>query len=402
MDRNTKNDLSEKETNGSLLPIVFSTNDSYAPYAGVAIQSIILNANPHNTYRIYILYTSISAKHIEKLESMSVENVTVKCINVEQLISNIHTTLPVRGHVTKEAYYRILIPEIEELKGYPYAIYLDCDLIVNTDIAGIVPQNMADNLIAGVRDYPMMMREADRRRLEIDYQLDAAQYINSGVLVINIPQWIQEKTSKKCFDFLSIVSSTKFVFMDQDIINAVCKNRIMYLDESWNYIWSIRYGSKKTIEYCKSITDRIGENFHVLHFTTPIKPWSKLDHPFSHYFWKYAGPSPFFKEIIKKNFCTKAELEKTKKELRSVYDSVSFRVGRAITWAPRKLRGGVQCVRDHGTGYTIRRVLYHVGLWENEEAPKGSENCPKLFQHTDHIFHMTKVRQEGSEKEKGK
>ena len=68
------------------------------------------------------------------------------------------------------------------------------------------------------------------------------------------------------------------------------------------------------------------------------------------------------------------DLEKQKKradtlqyDLDCVHDSISFRVGRAITWAPRKMRGGVQCCRDHGTGYTVRRALYHVGLWKDEE-----------------------------------
>ena len=68
------------------------------------------------------------------------------------------------------------------------------------------------------------------------------------------------------------------------------------------------------------------------------------------------------------------DLEKQKKradtlqyDLDCVHDSVSFCIGRAITWAPRKMRGGVQCYHDHGAGYTLRRALYHMGLWKDEE-----------------------------------
>ncbi len=32
-----------------------------------------------------------------------------------------------------------------------------------------------------------------------------------------------------------------------------------------------------------------------------------------------------------------------KQELASIKGSVSFRIGRAITWLPRKVRGGVRC-----------------------------------------------------------
>ena len=91
------------------------------------------------------------------------------------------------------------------------------------------------------------------------------------------------------------------------------------------------------------------------------------------------------------------ELEKQKKcadtlqyDLDCVHNSVSFRVGRAITCFPRKVRGGVRCLRDHGAGYTVRRTLYHMGLWEDEETPRGSENRPKLVKHAERILHPKK------------
>ena len=76
----------------------------------------------------------------------------------------------------------------------------------------------------------------------------------------------------------------------------------------------------------------------------------------------------------KETNATKLDLEKQKKcadtlqyDLDCVHNSVSFRFGRAATWLPRKVRGGVWCLRDHGIGYTVRRLLYHMGLWKDEE-----------------------------------
>ena len=96
--RFVKTDMSEKYEH--LFPIVFAANDTFAPYAGVAIQSVILNANPRNLYRIYVLHTSISSKHVEELERMTGENITVSCISVAHLISGIHTSLPVTRDIT--------------------------------------------------------------------------------------------------------------------------------------------------------------------------------------------------------------------------------------------------------------------------------------------------------------
>ena len=48
------------------------------------------------------------------------------------------------------------------------------------------------------------------------------------------------------------------------------------------------------------------------------------------------------------------------KWLRDIKSSVSFRLGRGITWTPRKIRGGVRCYQEHGLRYTARRFLEHI------------------------------------------
>lgn len=54
------------------------------------------------------------------------------------------------------------------------------------------------------------------------------------------------------------------------------------------------------------------------------------------------------------------------------------------------ISGGIQCYHDHGAGYTIRRTLYHMGLWADEKAPKGTENRPKLVNHAERILNKKK------------
>jgi len=41
-------------------------------------------------------------------------------------------------------------------------------------------------------------------------------------------------------------------------------------------------------------------------------------------------------------------------ELDNVLNSKSYRIGRMITFIPRKIKGGIQCIRDHGMIYTIK------------------------------------------------
>ncbi len=54
----------------------------------------------------------------------------------------------------------------------------------------------------------------------------------------------------------------------------------------------------------------------------------------------------------------KVEREKRKNEL--LRSSYSFRIGRSITWLPRKLRDGVRCLKEHGICFTIHRFFEHL------------------------------------------
>lgn len=55
----------------------------------------------------------------------------------------------------------------------------------------------------------------------------------------------------------------------------------------------------------------------------------------------------------KKMLSTGGEYVK-KEELDKVLNSTSYRVGRFLTFVPRKIKGGILCARDHGIPYTIR------------------------------------------------
>lgn len=58
-------------------------------------------------------------------------------------------------------------------------------------------------------------------------------------------------------------------------------------------------------------------------------------------------------ELRRKTDCDKMEFQNQLNDLRN---SPSWRIGRAITWLPRKVRGGYRCVKENGWKYTIRHL----------------------------------------------
>ncbi len=385
-----KDDVKVPEGFDRVVPVVFSVNDYYAPYAGVAIESILENVGERNYYRIYILHAGITAPHIQMLEAIQTPQLSVRCLDIGLLIQNKSVELPEIGHLTKEAFYRLLIPEIFDF--YSEVIYLDCDLIVRRDIADIIPDDLGDCLIAAVRNYAI---NSTMKRLYDDFQLDGTKYINSGILVINTAQWKKEHTVDRCFEEIKRIPAEKLRTLDQEIINIVCQNKIYYLDEAWNFYWHMLFMSSEFISVCKPVADRVGEDFYILHFASNVKPWTSPELPLSRYFWHYAIKSPFCEEILNRYFLRAADIlqqkeerlrqkdvdlrqkdvdlrrkneelrqkrdllkqkdkelkqknyqikqknqkyKKMKHKLDSVTKSASFRIGRGITWVPRKVR----------------------------------------------------------------
>lgn len=72
-------------------------------------------------------------------------------------------------------------------------------------------------------------------------------------------------------------------------------------------------------------------------------------------------------------------------EIIAIHSSWTYRIGRAATFFPRKLRGGIRCYQEHGMKYTLRRLLEQLGLGpllerirlKREERKKKKENRPQ-------------------------
>ena len=80
----------------------------------------------------------------------------------------------------------------------------------------------------------------------------------------------------------------------------------------------------------------------------------------------FRGKLPTWQRILFDGMVGNGEIEnksrKLAKELYDIRHGYSFRIGRMVTWFPRKLRGGIHCVRQHGAVYTAKRVLEHFGV----------------------------------------
>ena len=161
------------------VPVVFATNENYAPYAGVAICSMLENSSEKNFYDVYVFHTGLSDKTTENFEKLSRKNCRVTCLDGNSYI-DAEIPLYENFHFSKEMYYRILIPTI--LPQYDKVIYLDSDTVILGDIDELFDTDTEGCAVCGVND---VMHSVSKEYVKNVLGLNPDRYINSGVLIID-------------------------------------------------------------------------------------------------------------------------------------------------------------------------------------------------------------------------
>ena len=94
---------------------------------------------------------------------------------------------------------------------------------------------------------------------------------------------------------------------------------------------------------------------------------------------RYSKLSQELKTVYQQRDEARREVEKIKKDnrnlqeqIKSIQASKSFRIGRAITFPGRKIRGGIKCYQEHGVKYTIKRCYDKVIKFSSKI--KGRDN----------------------------
>jgi UDP-glucose:(glucosyl)LPS alpha-1,3-glucosyltransferase len=145
-------------------------------------------------------------------------------------------------------------------------LYLDSDLLVLTDLAGIWGAFRQDMLVGGVED-------ASGRSFLGRVGLDPPEcYVNSGVLLISAAAWHREEAFARCTEWFARNRRTPFA--DQDTINFALAGRVYAIPEEWNVTRANGRGPQ--------LGDTDPDAFRgIMHFAGRIKPWQRWCDPWS-------------------------------------------------------------------------------------------------------------------------
>lgn len=271
LSKNSLNMLYSLRGMSRVVPIFFACDDDYVKYLMVCIRSLIDHTSEKNDYRIYILNTNISTENKAKLREMETVNVSVDFCDVSRELAQVEKKLSVRDYYSLTTYYRIFIPDL--FKQYDKVLYFDSDTIITRDVAELYRYNLGDNYVGAVGDYLVAHTPVFSDYVENVLGIPKSAYFNAGVLLINSKAFRQKNVKQQ---FVKLLNTYTFVVaQDQDYLNILCQNRVLWIDSKWN------------VQMSEPEARPLRET-GLIHFNFARKPWNSKDGRYNDIFWKYA------------------------------------------------------------------------------------------------------------------
>lgn len=265
------------------IPIFFTIDDSYAPFLAVALNSAIKNSDPQRNYKAIVLYQDLGADIISRLQSLQTENFKIELMpiraNMEALDDRMSNRLRC-DYFTLTIYFRLFIPSM--FPQYDKGIYIDSDVVLTDDIAKMFDIDIGENYIGACNDLSIADIPPLVAYTEKAVGVNAKEYINSGVLLMNLKKMRDDDLEGH---FLALLNKYHFdsIAPDQDYLNAMCNGKIYYLEEKWD---TMPNDAKPMLTETS-----------LIHYNLFSKPWCYDGIQYEEQFWNYAQDCGFIDEI---------------------------------------------------------------------------------------------------------
>ncbi len=286
MNNITDTNKSGKCCGNNAVSVFFASDDKYLPYLEVSLSSLFENCDRDARYDVHILSSGISKGGIREVRRTVGNNIKITVDDVSEYIAPIKEALGVRlrDYYSESIYYRLFIasmyPELHR------AVYLDSDVVLLDDVARLYNAPLDGCILGAVTDESVISNPVfcDYVKSYIGTK-DERDYFNSGVLVMDLDKFREERLLEK---FLYLLREYNFhtVAPDQDYLNYLTAGKVKYLSAGWN-------------KHAIPGRDIDKSELHLVHFNMFNKPWHYEGVPYEELFWHYAESTPALDELLR-------------------------------------------------------------------------------------------------------
>lgn len=267
--------------NTRFVPLVVAFTPNYFVPAATCIYSILENMHTEDHLHVICLLSEELPERLkQKIRTLGEGRACYSFVSLKGRLQDIY----VDAKYTEAASYRLLLPDL--LPEYDKVMYIDCDMIVRNDLARLYHSiDLGTNYLAAVFEAPM------------DFQMEhlktigcaPSEYINSGFLIMNLELMRRDGMVQK---FIEASKADYLEFPDQDVLNQLCRKRILGLPPYYNSIRTFYLPQYKQF-FLQRYTEQDWANIHrhgTVHYTG-AKPWNHFTVEFQ-LWWQYYEQLP--------------------------------------------------------------------------------------------------------------
>lgn len=292
---------------------LFVSNDKYVKNLGVCTYSLMHNMCP-NVQKVvmYIMDCGITEENKAALirQTERFDNAEIIFYNINSLLDAVAPKF--KTNWNRAIYGRLLLNKIlDKYDGIDRIIYLDSDIIVKAPITELFEMDMEGKCIAAVKDGDEVLR---KRALNME---EDSLYINSGVMVIDTARWVEIDAGRRIIEYINSFSE-ELRYPDQDAINYVLNNEILYIPLEYNFFWMI--GDKDIPKMIKNLdlTYTADEIHYALHN-------AKIIHFAGHDMWSIYGSTDIPVKAFKK-YKNLSDWKKCRRKFHSVREVILWSI----------------------------------------------------------------------------
>lgn len=290
------------------IPVLLSSDNNQVNAMAVVMTSAIETAGEGTFYDFYcFLSDDVTPENRNRLKDCEKIVAGACSVTLVDMAEHFKGAIQYSGavgmvhSVTTPALYRLKAPSV--LKHLDKVLYLDTDTMVRKDLRELFEIPMGNAYIAGVPVVWAQAKKHDRNRWLRQSGIPGMdEYVNSGVLLMNLKAMREEGIEGKC---LALVGKKEFAPLDpadQLILNYVCYGRIAFVPCRYNVTMSnMKEKDRVKVFFSAREAREAFDDPAVIHWTGAGKPWKYYDVLLAHEWWRRYLQSPFGDVALKRS-----------------------------------------------------------------------------------------------------
>lgn len=283
------NDELDHHATDSVIPVIYSIDNSSAKYAGVSVASIIHNKRSETKYDIVFICHGVDPTRIARFKAIAAENVKITIICPDYSSENFFDQY---GNVEKTSLIsRIRLPEL--LPKYDKVIFISPTTMVSKDLTDFFCQDLEGFAAGAVPDFRQQFKGYPLR-----LNIKNRSYYNTDVVLYNL-KYFRENNCLST-EILHYIKYGMNRFKYQDAFNVCAGEKTRLLSYYFNALDNVFDLYRKPLDTAKMLgvkrfsgQTELFSRAYVVNFSCALKPWKDICPVFSDAYLRYYLRSVF-------------------------------------------------------------------------------------------------------------